>query len=108
MPESRPLEKRVAILEDNMSEMKKEFQETLALIQKNTELTQRVADDTEELRKIWAELRSAFKIFSLTATVIKFFFKVLLVPLLMVYAIIYTWAHGVPPPLISTIIKVLT
>jgi len=105
---SRPLEERVAILENTMEQVTVELAETLRVLRENTELTHKVADDTEELRKIWSEIRAAFKIFNIASRVIRFFFKILLLPILVVYSTVYTWTHGAPPPVIVALIKLLS
>jgi hypothetical protein len=92
------LEDRVDDLERRMDTSDRERMSMLALLERNQETIEQVANDTQELRELWTEARSAFRLFARLVSFGRWLVKFVVLPLALLLATLYAWTHEGRPP----------
>lgn len=99
---------RMAAVEAAVDGLREDFLSMKEGLEKNTVLTQAIANDTEQLREYWREARSAFRLFNRIAATAKWFIKYLLLPVVGIFAALYAWTHdGQPPAWVHSLMKIV-
>lgn len=101
-------EDRIEALERRMDASDRERMSMLALLERNQEMIAQVADDTQELRELWSEARSAFRLFARLVALGRWIVKFVVLPLAFLLAAIFAWTHeGRPPAWLHTLTKIV-
>lgn len=87
------LQDRVEDLERRMDTSDRERMSMLDLLQHNKDTIDQVANDTQELRELWTEARSAFRIFTRLVSLGRWIVKFVVLPLAFLLAAVYAWTH---------------
>ena len=78
---------RLAALEERVSNIQTD-------LQTNIELTRKVANETQQLRELWSEARSAFSLFNRIVSSFRWCIRFVLVPVAVLLLAVYTWRHN--------------
>jgi hypothetical protein len=98
------LQDRIEDLERRMDTSDRERMSMLALLERNQETIEQVANDTQELRELWTEARGAFRLFARLVALGRWIVKFIVLPLAFVLSALYAWTHeGRPPAWIHSI-----
>lgn len=102
------LEDRVEELERRMDTSDRERMSMLALLERNQETIEQVANDTQELRELWTEARAAFRLFSRLVSVGRWLVKFVVLPVALLLGALYAWTHeGRPPAWLHSITRIV-
>ena len=100
------VEARLHELERRMDASDHERVSMLAILNRNEALIAKVADDTQELRELWSEARSAFRLFTRLMAFGRWLVKFVVLPLAFLLAAVYAWTHeGRPPAWLHSLTK---
>ena len=85
-----------------------ERQSMLEILISNRKMVEKIANDTEEIREIWSEARSAFRLFTRIVSFTRAFFKFVVLPVALLLAAVYAWVHdGKAPTWLKSIADII-
>ena len=80
----------------------KEFTDTqkllISAVSDNTELTKKISQDTSEIREVWANAKTAFRMFDLLVKAGTWAMKYVVIPVVSIFVIGYMMANDGKPP----------
>jgi hypothetical protein len=101
-------EDRIQDLERRADASDRERQSMLDLLRSNNDTITQVANDTQELRELWSEARSAFRLFARLVALGRGLVKFVVLPLAFLLAAVFAWTHeGRPPAWLHSITKIV-
>jgi hypothetical protein len=102
------LEERVMSLERRMDSGDRERLSIIEMLQVNKQLVESVSNDTQQIREFWTEARGAFRLFTKIMAVVRWVFKFIVVPVVLLFVAVYAWTHdGKAPNWLHTFIDIV-
>lgn len=95
----------IAVLAKNQELLDARLEAVEISLEKNTKLTQEVADDTKDLRAFFAEARGAFRLFNRIIKVFQWVIKFVLVPLAGLFVSFLAFKTGAVPAWFKALVE---